>query len=239
MRRCLGRGAVAGLAGGAAMAVVLAVAGEGPIGRAIALEAGGSGEVFSRGAQQAGGAAGALLFGMAAGALMAVVFALVRHRMAAADDWRAAVTLAATSFATVFLVPFLRYPANPPGVGDPETIGLRQGLYVVVLVLGVLGTMAAIALGQRLRGQLGSSAWPVTLVAYAAYCAALYATLPPNPDPTPIPADLLAAFRLRSVLGLLIYWGVFAAAFGLLVNRRASRNGARPRPRTLPEAGQA
>ena len=110
---------------------------------------------------------------------------------------------------------------------------------MALLALGALGAAAALVLGPRLRGRLGPSAWPLALVAYAAYCAVLYLTLPPNPDPTPVPADLLAAFRLRSVLGLVLYWGVFAAAFGLLVNRRASRNGARPRPRTLPEAGQA
>ena len=222
-----------------------AVATEPIIDRAIELEEarhGGEHEdepIVGRGAQRVGLGLALLLYGLSWAFAVGAVFALAQDRLPGATLGRRAALLALAAAWALALLPALTYPANPPGVGDPETIGLRQGLYVVVLVLGVLGTMAAIALGQRLRGRLGSSAWPVTLVAYAAYCAALYATLPPNPDPTPIPADLLAAFRLRSVLGLLIYWGVFAAAFGFLIDRRASRAAGSHRPRTLPEAGQA
>ena len=233
MRHCLGRGALAGLAGGAAMAVVLAVAGEGPIGRAIALEAGGGDEVFTRGAQQAGGAAGALLFGVVAGTLMAVAFALVRHRMAAADDWRAAVTLAATSFATVFLVPFLRYPANPPGVGDPGTIGRRTAVYLLALGWSAVAAWAAWRVGRALRARAAPD--HVRLPAVAASWVALVVVglmaLPPNPDPVTAPAGLLWQFRLATVGGALALWSVTGTVFGWLQVRAA----AAPEPKPEPE----
>ena len=34
-----------------------------------------------------------------------------------------------TFFLSVILVPFLKYPANPPSVGKPDTIAVRTALY--------------------------------------------------------------------------------------------------------------
>jgi len=31
-------------------------------------------------------------------------------------------TLAAIMWLTIYIIPFLKYPANPPTVGDPETV---------------------------------------------------------------------------------------------------------------------
>ena len=54
------------------------------------------------------------------------------------DDWRAAIAVAVTGFAGVFLLPFLKYPANPPAVGDPDTIGRRTALYLVAVAWSLL-----------------------------------------------------------------------------------------------------
>ena len=224
MGRQLGRGALAGLAGGAAMATVLAVAGEGPIGRAIALEAGGGDDVFGRGAQQAGGVLGALVFGVVAGTVLAVAFAVVRRRLATTDDWRAAMALAATAFVTVFAVPFLRYPANPPGVGDPDTIGRRTALYLLALGWSAVATWAA----WRAARALGDRRLPdhVRLPAVAALYVALVAVgllaLPPAPGPLAAPAGLLWQFRLATVGGALALWSVAGTVFGWLELRQAT-----------------
>lgn len=225
MPRRLGHGALAGLAGGAAMAVVLAVAGEGPIERAIALEAGGGEEVFTRGAQQAGGAAGALLFGVVAGTVFAVVFTVVRHRLATPDDWRAAMALAATAFATVFLVPFLRYPASPPGVGDPDTIGRRTALYLLVLAWSAVATWAAWRAGRGLRERSAPDhvRLPAVAATYVALVAVGMVALPPDPGPVAVPATLLWQFRLATVGGALALWAVLGTVFGWLQVRAPAR----------------
>jgi cytochrome bd-type quinol oxidase subunit 2 len=138
VRRHLRDGVLAGLAGGAALALVLLAAGERTISRAIELEqraqghAGGD-EVFSRGVQQVGGVLAALVWGLALGAIFAVAYVALRRRLETASDWRAAVTLAAVGFATLTLVPFLKYPANPPAVGDPDTVGRRTALFLLML----------------------------------------------------------------------------------------------------------
>ena len=41
------------------------------------------------------------------------------------------ILLAAAAFVVVFLVPFVKYPANPPAVGDPDTITKRTAAYLV------------------------------------------------------------------------------------------------------------
>ena len=69
---------------------------------------------------------------------------------------------------SVALFPFLKYPANPPGVGEPETIGYRQTLYLGFIVLAVIGVMLAASLRRQLRGTApGASAWILPLVVYA------------------------------------------------------------------------
>ena len=47
-------------------------------------------------------------------------------------------SLAASGFVAVYLVPYLKYPANPPAVGNPDTIGTRTGLYFVMIVLSII-----------------------------------------------------------------------------------------------------
>ena len=224
MGRHLGHGALAGLAGGAAMATVLAVAGEGPIGRAIALEAGGGDDVFGRGAQQAGGVLGALIFGVVAGTLLAVAFAVVRRRLSTPDDWRAAIVLAATAFVTVFAVPFLRYPANPPGEGDPDTIGRRTALYLLALGWSAVATWAAWRASRALgdRRLPDHARLPAVAALYVGLVTIGLLALPPSPDPVAAPAGLLWQFRLATVGGALALWSVAGTVFGWLELRRTA-----------------
>ena len=128
MSRFLRAGAIAGAVAGIAMAIVLRLFGEGPIGDAVAAEARHEtvhDELYTRAVQHVGGMIGVAIYGVFIGVIVAVVLAAVRHRLPLRDDWRRAMLLAGVGFVTVFLVPFLKYPANPPGVGDPDTITRR------------------------------------------------------------------------------------------------------------------
>ncbi len=222
-RRLLKHGVLAGVAGGAALALVLRLIGEGPIGRAVALEGGGHDELFSRGTQQLGGMLAAVLYGAALGAVFTLAYALVRHRLQTTDDWRASVALAVAGFAGVFLLPFLKYPANPPAVGDPDTIGRRTALYLLALGWSAVATWAA----WRAARALGDHRLPdhVRLPAVAALYVALVAVgllaLPPSPGALAAPAGLLWQFRLATVGGALALWAVAGTVFGWLELRRA------------------
>ncbi len=217
-RRLLKQGALAGLAGGAALALVLRLIGEGPIGRAVALEGAGGDEMFSRGTQQLGGMAAAVLYGAALGAVFTVAYAAVRHRLRATDDWRASVTLAAAGFAGVFLLPFLKYPANPPAVGDPDTIGTRTALYLLAVAWSLVATWGGWRAWRALvdRGVPVPQRAPATLAVWVGLAAIGLVLLPSNPDPVEAPATLIWQFRLATVAGAATFWTVMGLVFGWL-----------------------
>jgi len=215
-RRLLKQGVLAGMAGGAALAVVLRLIGEGPIGRAVALEGGGGDEMFSRGTQQVGGMVAAVLYGAALGAVFAVAYAAVRHKLRATDDWRAAVALAAAGFAGVFLLPFLKYPANPPAVGDPDTIGRRTTLYLIAVAWSLVATWGGWRAWRALvaRGLPVHRAVPAALAVWVGLAVVGLVALPSNTDPVDLPATLVWQFRLATVAGAATYWSVMGLVFG-------------------------
>jgi predicted cobalt transporter CbtA len=222
------RGAISGLAGGGALAVALRLLGEDSIGRAIAIDARlnpappGSHDMFSRTTQQIGGMIGALIFGVALGVVFAVVMALVRHRMAGPGDARRAVTLAAVAFVTVALVPFLKYPANPPGVGEPDTITRRTLLYVVMLTWSVVSTWAAWRAFRwlRARGRPDIERAAGTVAVYAGLITTGFVLLPPVTGGVILPAQLLWRFRLATITGQAAFWAVTGLTFGWLATRK-------------------
>jgi len=225
IRHLLKQGVAAGMAGGAALAVVLRLVGEGPLGRAIALEGGGSDEMFSRGTQQAGGMLAAVLYGAALGAVFTIAYAVVRHRLRSTDDWHAAVALATAGFVAIFLLPFLKYPANPPTVGNPDTIGRRTALYLLAVAWSLVATWAGWRARRALvvRGWAPPKAVPATLAVWVALTIVGLALLPANTDPVSPPATLIWQFRLSTVAGAAAFWAVLGLTFGWLRMRDGDR----------------
>ncbi len=219
MRRLVRDGALAGLCGGVALAVVLLVLGEETIGRAVALEGSGGEETFSRRVQEVGGVLAALVWGTALGVVFAVVFGAARRRLDTPSDWRAAAGLAALAFVTVNLVPCLKYPPNPPGVGDPESIGRRTALYLLMLAWSALASAAAWSAGRRLGAKAAVPEHlrvPAVVGLYLAIVVVGLAGLPGSPDPVAAPAALVWRFRLASLAGTAAFWAVCGVVFAWL-----------------------
>lgn len=216
------------MAGGVGLALVLRLVGEGPIGRAVTIEGHTGPEMFSRGTQQVGGMVAALLYGAALGAVFGIAYAAVRHRLRATDDWRAAVALAMAGFTGVFLLPFLKYPANPPSVGDPDTITRRTALYLLAVGWSLVATWAGWRSWRTFvaRGLGVHQAVPATLAVWVALAAVGLVALPPNPDPVNAPATLIWQFRLASLGGAATFWAVLGLAFGWLRVRARTAAGA-------------
>jgi predicted cobalt transporter CbtA len=215
------RGVVAGLAGGAASALFLLLVGERTIGDAIRLEekhGGGGQELFTRGTQIFGGALGVILVSVALGVVFATTFAAVRHRLPGRNDWQRSITWAATAFVVVYLVPFLKYPPNPPAVGDPDTIDERTILYFAVLAWSIGAAFLALRLGGWLRRRQYADAVRQTTVAvtWIVLVAIGFMVLPGSPDAVRAPATLIWRFRTVSAGGALALWGVTGVVFGLL-----------------------
>jgi predicted cobalt transporter CbtA len=228
MNRIMRLGALAGLAGGVTLALFLRLVGESPIGDAVRLEAARAraegmvpNEMFSRATQQIGGMIGAAIYGVCVGLVFAVIFAVLRHRLGGRDDWRRAITMAAVGFLTVALVPDLKYPANPPAVGNPDTISQRTALYLVMVAWSIVATWAAWRFTRwlRERGAADHVRLPAVAALYALVVGAGLAFLPGSPDTVTAPATIVWRFRLASLGGSLCFWMVTGVTFGWLMLR--------------------
>lgn len=214
--------ALAGLAAGLAVAIYHFVITEPIIEHAISIEAQlhpleNQAPLVSRDAQRVGLFVASALYGVTWGLLLSVFYEGARRWLPGLNVWQRAAVLSAASYWSLALFPFLKYPANPPGIGDPATIGYRQGLYIAVLVLSLLGTALAFAAARGNRRR-----WPWALLALVAFDVVAYVFLPPNPDPISIPLDLLRDFQVRSFIGLGLFWAILGLLFALNLRRRAA-----------------
>ncbi len=228
----LAAGLVAGLLAGLAAGVFHSLATEPVIQRAIDLEgvlrsAAGEPkreEVVSRRVQRVGMIIGFLLFGAAWGTLFGVAYWLLPGHAAGAHVRVQALGLALAGYWTLGVFPHFKYPANPPGVGNPETVGYREGLYFSFLALSVIGALLA-AVAYRHVGRLGRG-WQrarvrgtLVGVLYAIFLGAMSVFLPNSPDPVRMAPELVAEFRWLSLVGVSVFWAVLAGAFVLFAPR--------------------
>ena len=87
------------------------------------------GTVVSRGNQRTWGLlTGTLGIGTALGAIVALVAAGLVGRIGRWSPGQSTAFAAFAGYVAVALVPFLKYPANPPAVGNGDTIGDRTTL---------------------------------------------------------------------------------------------------------------
>lgn len=222
----LRRGMVAGLLAGLLAGLFAFFVGEPFVDQAIHLEeAASSGAheeaVFSRPTQKVGLFFATGFSGVAIGGMFGLAFAYFRGRLDSERDWNRSLSLTAAVFAGAVLVPFLKYPANPPTVGDPATIGPRTAAYFTMVALSLLAILAAWYASRTLR-ERGASL-PVRHVAvgagFAVAVAGLFLGLPAGADPGRFPAGLLWDFRLSSLGTQVVFWTGLGIAFGLLCER--------------------
>jgi predicted cobalt transporter CbtA len=185
----------------------------------------GGGEVFSRSVQKVGLFFATGLSGAFVGGLFGLVFAYLRTRLTPESDWNRSLLLASMIFLGAALIPFLKYPANPPTVGDPATIGVRTAAYFAMVGLSLLAILIA-WYASRLLWERGVSA-PVRQIAVGLglviVVTGLFVALPASTDPGEFPAGLLWSFRLSSLGTQLVLWMGLGVVFGLLCERANRR----------------
>ncbi|MFB7649152.1 CbtA family protein [Streptomyces sp. NPDC056084] len=241
VRNLLVRGMLAGLGAGLLALVVAYFLGEPGVDSAIGFEEAHAPahehevELVSRSLQSTAGlATGVLVYGIAFGGIAALAFCFALGRVGRFSARATALLLSGAALLAVYVVPFLKYPANPPSVGDPDTIGKRTSLYFLMMVLSVLLAIAATILGKRLAPRLGT--WYATVVALAAFAVVIglaYAFLPViNEVPADFPAILLWRFRLSALAIQATLWGGLGLIFGELAERLLN-----PKPAAVPAAG--
>ncbi|MBI1663713.1 MAG: CbtA family protein [Nitrosopumilus sp.] len=155
--------------------------------------------------------AGAIL-GTSIGALFGIVYAFSRQILPGNNDVKKTFLLAGIMWFTLYLIPFLKYPANPPTVGDGETVVLRAILYLSFIAISGFGAVGFYQVYKRLKQNIKVLA----LVGYAAFIGMTFVLMPPNPDEVTAPMDLVNEFRIMSVLGVTVFWITAAVILGML-----------------------
>jgi hypothetical protein len=229
-RALLVRGMLVGVLAGLVALVFGRLFGEPSINQAIAFEyahtpAGmDDPEPVSRAVQSTLGLAVAVVvYGAALGGLFAIAFTFAYGRVARLTARPAALLVGGIGFLAVYAVPFVKYPANPPSVGAPDTIGRRTAVYFLMMLIAVAAAVGATLVARSLAVRWGG--WTAVVVAAAGFVAvvALAGALLPgvNEVPADFSATVLWRFRLASFGTQLVLWTTLALLFGALTERAA------------------
>ena len=230
VRSLLIRGLLAGLLAGVVAFVFAYLVGEPQLDRAIAFE-----ERQAKAGHEAADVApvsrtvqstiglliGTVAIGVALGGLFALAFAYAYGRVSRRGARATSAMLALAAFVTISLVPFVKYPPNPPAVGSAETVDQRTILFFAMIAIAMVALFAAARIRAQCLERLG--AWNATIAAGAAFVALIAVAQLILPDlqetPAGFPADVLFEFRLVA-LGLSgVLWLTIGLAFGAAVER--------------------
>ncbi|MCU1392692.1 MAG: hypothetical protein JWM34_1120 [Ilumatobacteraceae bacterium] len=250
MRTLLIRGLLAGLIAGICGFAIAKTIGEPQVDKAIAFESyvndtvlhePPEADLVSRTLQSSAGlGTGALIYGIALGGIFAIAFAFVYGRAGLVSAKPTAALLGFLGFVGIYLAPVLKYPANPPSIGNPDTIGRRSALFLVMILCSVVSMVAAGLWWRRLTDRI--SRWNATLIAGATYIVAMivvYLVLPGVSEiPQAVipgvvraygdggvtfPPTVLWKFRMASIAIQAVLWMGIALAFGIFASKVLER----------------
>ena len=175
-----------------------------------------SDELVSRTGQKLGEFLALGLGGLALGAIVASV-AHVARRYTTLSGPALVGALGVAGWLAVTAVPFFKYPANPPAVGEPDTINQRTLLWLAAVILGLVAVGAAVFVQRLLAAQPGTVRVIGAVAAFVIVTAIGYIALPGVNEVKPdFPATLLWQFRVSSLAVSATLWAVLGSAFAIL-----------------------
>ncbi|GBC73487.1 hypothetical protein HRbin04_00890 [archaeon HR04] len=221
---------LAGVLSGAVYGLVNTVLVTPYIDRAVELEAlrlGESVDIAYRVWQKEGAVLAGLLAGVAYSSFFSIVYAYMANRNPQGITIRRGITIALIIWFVLYLMPTLKYPANPPAVGDPETIYYRQSLYITYLLISSISAVALALLRAKFvatpvvvgNGAIRYIREIAIIGAYALIMITAYILMPSNPDAIDIAEDILVGFRVTSAITSLMLWLMIGFTTSLLWSR--------------------
>ena len=157
-----------------------------------------------------------LVAGVTLGGLVGVISALALGRLGGLGVRGVTLSVASMGFVSLYLLPYLAYPPNPPAVGHPDTIGMRSALYFIMVAISIIAALTAVLVGRKLANRWGG--WYAMLAAIAGYLVVTVtaiALLPTyNEVPADFPATVLYQFRRASLITQLATLGQHRSDLG-------------------------
>jgi predicted cobalt transporter CbtA len=158
------------------------------------------------------------ILGLSIGSLYGIVFAYTRGSISGTNNKKKALIVASIMWFVLFLMPALKYPPNPPAVGNPETIYYRQSLYVAFLAISGFSALGLAFLYRKMMMASSNNTKKKAIIIpsalYAAIMAGAYLAMPANPDPINAPIDLVIGFRITSAITISVFWALLGIIFG-------------------------
>lgn len=162
--------------------------------------------------------AGAIL-GISIGSLFGIIFVLSRNSLPGKSDMRKSLILAGMMWFAIYLIPFFKYPANPPTVGDPDTVVLRSILYLSFIAISGFGALGFYKIFKKLKTKKF-----IAILGYAVFVGIVFFAMPENPDKITAPMNLVDHFRIMSAVAVSIYWLSLGIILGSLWNHFKPHN---------------
>jgi hypothetical protein len=233
--KLLVRGMLAGIAAGLLTFGFAKIAGEPQVNQAISFEEKADAakdeapepELVSRETQASYGLfTGVMVYGASIGGLFALVFAYAHGRAGRLSPRALSAWLALAAFVAICMVPNIKYPSNPPSVGDPETIGYRTGLFFLMIAISIAVSVFSLKVRAAFVPRLGAwNASIVALVLFVVVIGAIQLALPTIDEvPAAFPAVLLWKFRSVAIGMQAILWTTIGLVFGALAERLVGAN---------------
>lgn len=165
--------------------------------------------------QKGGQILSGVILGTSMGALFGIIFAFSRNSLPGNGNIKKALILAGIMWLTIYFIPFLKYPANPPTVGETDTVVLRAILYLSIIAISGFAALGFFKLYKKLKNQKKV----IAFVGYAIFISLVFIMMPENPDEITAPMDLVYGFRIMSILAVSTYWISLGIILGILWNR--------------------
>jgi len=162
--------------------------------------------------QKSGQLLAGVILGTSMGALFGIVYAISRNSLPGNNDVKKSLILAGVMWTAIYIIPFLKYPANPPTVGDAETVVMRGILYLSFMAISGFAAVGFYKFSKLFEGKKKI----ISLIGYIALISTTFVMMPDNPDGITAPADLVEGFRIMSVLGVSSYWIALGLTLGIL-----------------------
>ena len=151
------------------------------------------------------------IFGISIGSLFGIVYALSKKSLPSKNNIAKTLILAGLMWFTLFVIPFLKYPANPPTVGDSETVILRGILYLSLIAISGLMAVGFYQIFKKLKNKNKILA----IVGYAVLISMVFFIMPDNPDKTSTSMELVNGFRAVVFLTGTVFWFTLALFLGM------------------------
>ena len=155
--------------------------------------------------------AGAIL-GTSIGSLFGIVYALSKKSLPSRNNIAKTLILAGLMWFTLFVIPFLKYPANPPTVGDGETVVLRGILYLTLIAISGFLAIGFYQIFKRLKAK--NRILPI--IGYGILISVVFFVMPENPDEITTSMELVNGFRVVAFLTGTVFWFTLALFLGVL-----------------------